>query len=313
MLGPIRMARPVLGAQCRDGSSASGSAGMVRLLSPVFGKAYTTMKWRYSHRVILSVLSLVVAIAPSGCVAEGSEDFVDDNEEVSASEGVSEAPPMDDDLLESESASVQVQTSAYANCAATSVSWSQSRAAWNGNTATAGNYICYGDLPAANHGYIVSATLAGSDRTGSAQYTCSNGSWVRNSGYTCDGKVVNTETASGVYSTCSSADPVRSKWIGWYLADLKRCADTDGLDWWVTQYNNNADCLQSTNYNGYGSKDVCWRAQFRNAANGWSNSYSVAQSLGHIGPNDEDSFCGVTAGYPWTSVSTWGRFCKYLP
>jgi hypothetical protein len=267
------------------------------------------MNSRSSHRVFLSVLSLVAAIAPSGCVAEGSEDF----EEMSESEGVSEASPTDDALIEPESASGPIQTSAYANCAATSVSWSQSRAAWNGNTDTAGNYICYGNLPAATHGYLVSATLTSSNRTGSAQYTCTNGSWVRNSGFTCDGKVVTTESANGIYTTCSSGDAVRNKWIGWYLADLKRCADNSGLDWWVTQYNNNTNCLSSTNYNGYGDKDVCWRAQFRSGAENWNNSYSVATTLGHIGPMDEDSFCGSTAGYPWTSVSTWGRFCKYLP
>jgi hypothetical protein len=107
---------------------------------------------------------------------------------------------------------------------------------------------------------------------------------------------------------------VRSKWIGWYVADLKRCADNAGLDWWVTQYNNNADCLATDNYHGYGSKDVCWREQFRAAANanGW-NTYNEAQFTGHIAALDEDTACGPGAAYPWTNVAAYGTSCKYKP
>jgi hypothetical protein len=65
-------------------------------------------------------------------------------------------------------------------------------------------------------------------------------------------------------------------WIGWYLADLKRCADPSGLEWWVSQYNNNAACPSYNNYDGYGSKDACWRAHFRNGANSNGNSYTDA-------------------------------------
>jgi hypothetical protein len=271
------------------------------------------MSSRSSHRVFLFVLSLVAAIAPSGCVAEGSDEFVEENEEMSQSEGVSEASPTDDDLIEPESASGQLETSAYLSCASTSVNWWQSRPAWNGNTDTAGNYICYGNLPAASHGFMVSATLTSSDRTGSAQYTCSNGSWVLKTGYTCDGKVITTTAANGDSYTCSSGDAVRQKWIGWYLADLKRCADNGGLDWWVNQYNTSTACSASNNYDGYGTKDGCWRAHFRSVANSVGNSYSIAQSLGHIVPADEDDACGPLAGYPWSSVATWGNYCKYLP
>jgi hypothetical protein len=194
------------------------------------------------------------------------------------------------------------------------VSWSQSQASWNGNTGTAGSYICYGDVPAASHGIIVAATLTNSgQRTGSAQYTCSNGSWLPRSGASCNGKIISTLSATGSSLTCSSADLVRQKWITWYVQDLKRCADTAGLDWWVTQYNNNTDCLASTNYNGYGSRDVCWRAQFRAAAdaNGW-NTYSEAQAIGHIASLDESNICGSLA-YPWTNVTGFGTSCKYRP
>jgi hypothetical protein len=252
-----------------------------------------------------------------GCGGEAGVDG--EASEPLPSESVSEAMPTDGTLVEPESDSVQSpdepssHSALLLNCPATSKSWAQSQPAWNGNTGTAGSYICYGDLPEASSGFIVTATLTNSaERTGSAQYTCSNGTWLLRSGSTCNGKVISTVSASGFSMTCSSADAVRSKWIGWYLADLKRCADTAGLDWWVTQYNNNAACLASNNYDGYGSKDACWRAQFRAGANANGNSFNEAQALGHISSWDEAAVCAGLA-YPWTNVTGFGTSCKYRP
>jgi hypothetical protein len=97
-------------------------------------------------------------------------------------------------------------------------------------------------------------------------------------------------------------------WVSWYAQDYKRCADSAGLEWWVTQYNNNAYCLASNNYDGFGSKDACWRAHFRGAA---PSSYSEAQASNHIAYADELSMCGSRASYPHDSAFGWQ--CKYKP
>jgi hypothetical protein len=247
----------------------------------------------------------------------GGDDSIDGEAlESSASEMVAAASQTGADLAGSESdaeqSSNQLPHLLLSSCPATSKSWSQSQAAWNGNTSTGGNYICNGSLPVTSHGIIIAATLASADRVGSAQYTCSNGTWLPRTGATCNGKVISTTIVSGISNTCSSASPVHSKWIGWYLADLKRCADTAGLNWWVNNYNNDADCLVTDNYHGYGSKDVCWRAQFRGSADLNGNSYSEAQTTGHISAWDEAGLCNGLA-YPWTSVSGFGTSCKALP
>ena len=235
--------------------------------------------------------------------------------EGSESESVSEALPTENELVEPEGdveSKPDGVTQLALGCPSMAVNWSQTRTtAWNGNTGTTGTYQCYGDLPATNSGFTVSATLTSTDRTGSAQYYCYNGSWQRKT-VTCDGKVISTVAATGISTTCSSADAVKQKWISWFLADLKRCAGTTGLDWWVTQYNNNAGCYASNNYDGYGSKDACWRAHFRAAANENGNSYNEAQSTGHISSFDENHLCGSLA-YPWSSVSAYGTSCKYRP
>ncbi len=262
-------------------------------------------------------MTALVGSLVAGCGGEAG-DGLEDSEAADASgaEGAAEVLPTDDGQAEPERDSgqlAQVTQAVYAGCVSKSVSWTQWQPTWNGNTGTAGTYICYGELPSATHGYIVSAMLTNSDqRTGSAQYTCSNGNWVVRAGATCNGKVISTLLATGNTSVCSSADPVRSKWISWYLADLKRCADASGLDWWVTEYNNNSACFASNNYDGYGTKDGCWRAHFRAAANTHDNSYAIAQSLGHIAPSDEVARCGSLA-YPWSNVSAFGASCKFRP
>ncbi len=251
----------------------------------------------------------------AGCGGEVGVNGEDAQSWESAS--VSEALPTEGELIPVVSDSGQPEDkrlqAAYLSCPAVSMSWSQFQPSWNGNADTAGTYLCYGTLPASPHGYIVAASLSNSgERTGSAQYTCSNGTWMPRTGATCNGKVINTLTASGYATTCSSTDPVRSKLISWYLADVKRCPDVEGLNWWADQYNNNTHCLASTNYNGYGNKDTCWRWQMRNAANANGNSYNEAQATGHISAWDEDVICGAL-GYPWLNVSSFGTSCKYLP
>lgn len=202
--------------------------------------------------------------------------------------------------------------SAALSCPGGLLTWSQMRSAWNANAYTAGTYYCDANIPGTSHGFVVSATASSAERNGSAQLYCNNGTWQWMGG-SCDGKVVSTTTASGTSTVCSHWEPVRSLWISWYLADLKRCADSAGLEWWVTQYNNNAACHASNNYDGYGTKDACWRAHFRTAANNNGNSYNEAQATGHIAFADEFSMCGPRASYPWTSVSANGTQCKYRP
>jgi hypothetical protein len=248
----------------------------------------------------------------AGGDGDGDGDGDADSEALKSSESeiASAASPTGADLAGSKSdvgqPSNQPTHSLLSSCPATSRSWWQSQAAWNGNTRTAGTYICTGNLPMANHGNTVAATLASMGRVGSAQYTCNNGTWLPITGASCDGKVISTTTM-----TCSSADPVKSKWVGWYLTDLKRCADTAGLEWWVNNYNNNAACFPTDNYNGYGSKDACWRAYFRSAGDA-NGEYSEAQLTGHIAAVAESNTCNGLA-YPWTSVSAFGTSCKPLP
>ncbi|RYZ13457.1 MAG: hypothetical protein EOO70_08610 [Myxococcaceae bacterium] len=174
---------------------------------------------------------------------------------------------------------------------------------------TQGTYFCSASVPVTGDGSSVSVLAAGAERTGSAQIRCFDGTWQFVNG-SCDGKVVNTVTATGNVSVCSHTDPVRSKWIGWYVADLKRCADVVGLDWWATLYNSNTVCLASTNYDGYGTKDACFRENFRIVA---GDLYTEAQSTGHIAAQTEFGACGPRAAYPWSNVLSNGMLCKYRP
>lgn len=242
--------------------------------------------------------------------------------EPSESASVSEALPTDDGAAESESGagspSEPLTHSASSTCASKLVTWSKVyTTGWTGNTATKGTYYCSATLSTTANGVVVTVSPNSPTRKGSAQYKCNNGVWSAPvSTPNCDGAIISTATASGYSTICSSSDAVRQKWIGWYLADLKRCADTEGLNWWVNQYNANADCLPYDNYKGHGSKDACWRAQFRDGANQNGNSYNEAQGTGHISAWDEASLCSGpygTLAYPWSSVTTYGTSCKYLP
>lgn len=242
----------------------------------------------------------------AGC---GGEPVVDGEYSESAeAASVSEALPTEAEQVGAEGDSGQL-TQGLGGCAGTTVSWSQWQPSWNGNTTTMGTYYCYGTVPTAGEGFTFGASLTSSDRTGSAQFTCRNGWWEIQSG-SCNGKVVSTMTAAGASMTCSSTDPVKSKIIGWYLADLKRCADTAGLDWWAYQYNYSTAACLAPGYDGYGTKDVCWRAQFQ-AGGRASGEYDLAQATGHIA--SDEGACGPTAAYPWTNVMASGTTCKYKP
>jgi len=199
--------------------------------------------------------------------------------------------------------------SANLSCQGGTLTWQQARTAWNYNSNTQGTYSCNASVPTTSHGWDVSVQPSSTARVGSATIRCNNGTWQWVGG-SCDGRVVSTAVANGGNYVCSSSDPVRTKWIGWYVADLKRCPEFEGLEWWVTQYNNNAACHASNNYDGYGTKDTCWRAHFRNGA---GNSYPEAQSLGHITSQDEYNACGPLAAYPWSNVLAAGHQCKYRP
>lgn len=199
--------------------------------------------------------------------------------------------------------------SASVSCPSTTAQWSTLQSAWNSNTSTGGRYYCAVSLPATSDGYRLTVTISGGQqRTGELIVDCNNGTWEGVS-FTCDGAIVTTTNSS----VCSDPDPVRSMWIGWYLADLKRCADSGGLDFWVGAYNSNAICFASNNYDGHGSKDACWRAYFRSSANQNGNSYNEAQATGHISSYDEGTTCGSGTAYPWANVSTYGESCKYKP
>ncbi len=202
--------------------------------------------------------------------------------------------------------------SAALSCPSGTLTWSQSRSAWNSNAYTAGTYSCDASVPTTSSGYTVSVNAASSERNGSAQLSCNNGTWQWVGG-SCDGKIVSTQSVTGFNAVCSNSEPVHSLFVSWYLADLKRCADYNGLEWWVTQYNNNAGCLASTNYDGYGSKDLCFRANFRLAADNNQGEYTEAQSTGHIASVSEFGACGSRAAYPWANVAAYGAQCKYRP
>ncbi|WNG23675.1 hypothetical protein F0U62_06260 [Cystobacter fuscus] len=78
-------------------------------------------------------------------------------------------------------------------------------------------------------------------------------------------------------------------------------------------YNNNPTvCPASSNYEGHGNKDICFRAYFQEAAKSNGEFYE-AQSSGHIAASTEADTCGSMAAYPWTNVLANGATCKYKP
>jgi hypothetical protein len=282
-----------------------------------------------SYRMTMALVTSLSLIGTSmGCAvsspAEGYGEETGFEESSESAESVTEAlrqAPTDDDAVESGGGSRQppaepTASAALAGCTAQWLDWSQWQPAWAGNANTEGEYTCFGFVPARSSGLSASTSMADTSRVGAAQFTCNNGSWSPPSpSATCNGKVVSTTTISGS-TTCVSGDPVRTKWIGWYLADLFRCPDTAGLDFWVGVYNDPNNSNSPNNCgpgNPYGSKDACFRNSLREAAEANDNSYSVAQALGHIAPSDEISTCGQDAYYPWASIQTNGTKCKYGP
>jgi hypothetical protein len=266
-------------------------------------------------------VSAVFGSLLTGCggepgVNEGSEPGVSHEAQAPSEGEITFTALLADELAGADGASGrppdELTHSAFANCPGSTVTWSTWRPSWNNNVNTQGTYVCQANVASAPPGTNVFLQPANAGRSGSAQLSCNNGTW-QSSSYSCDGQIVDTSVVSGYSTVCSHWEPVRSMWIGWFLADLKRCADPSGLEWWVSQYNNNAGCPSYNNYDGYGSKDACWRAHFRNGANANGNSYTDAQTYGHISAWDENHFCGPYAAYPWTNVVTNGTKCKYRP
>jgi hypothetical protein len=271
-------------------------------------------------RIHTWVCRSVWSAALVGTLLAGCGGETDANrEELKSSEPESEAvfesfTPTADARGDSEGASGQPsagQVQALGrSCPNATLSWFEAQSAWNSNGNTAGTYSCSVNAPgASDSSNILVQVPAGGERTGSAVFRCSDGTWQFMSG-SCNGNVVSTLTATGNNLVCSHSDPVRSKWIGWYVADLKRCADAGGLDWWVNQYNSNNGCLASTNYDGYGSRDACFRAGFQASA---GSEYTEAQSTGHIAAQSEYNACGPRAAYPYSNVFSDGAKCKYRP
>jgi hypothetical protein len=114
---------------------------------------------------------------------------------------------------------------------------------------------------------------------------------------TCDGEEY------GVYHvTCANdSDSVRNMFLGFYMNNLKRCADFGGLDWWTSQYNN--DCLQS---NDPAYKETCFREKFLSGSEG----QEVKANGGHISTAAERFQCGTRAAASWTGAY---QACKPVP
>lgn len=212
---------------------------------------------------------------------------------------------------EKDSTQAPGEVTAFATCQNKYEEWRTNQTvAWNKNPYTTGTYICTVTLPVTAGGTTVSAYPSETTRQGSARYACSTtGAWGSETSYSCNGKEFNTL----VPTTCwDYVDSVRNMWIRWFREDLFRCPANSGLDWWVGNYKADANCKAPT-YNGFPTKDDCWRAEFRNAANANGNSYNEAKTLQHISSYDENHLCGSNGAYTWdpsTIVST-GTKCKY--
>jgi len=190
------------------------------------------------------------------------------------------------------------------------LSWKQSQPAWNGNTNTAGQYSCSGTVPAGTYpsGSTASPSLVdASKRIGSATASCENGAW-KLADATCDGRVV--DTLIPVECNVSAMAHPRSLFGGWYLGDLYRCADTAGLDYWVSQYGSTCNAPYP---NGASTKDECFHLTFLEAAEQAGECSSQSSSTGHVCDSVLSTICPAGAQYPWASIPTAGNKCKYAP
>jgi choice-of-anchor A domain-containing protein len=186
---------------------------------------------------------------------------------------------------------------APSDCPSTTVTWSQPQPAWNGNGSTAGTYYCQGVINWASHGSNnVAATLISSNRTGSARFNCRDGNWVV-SGASCDGSTISVSQAGGFAVTCFDPRPTYILWIGWYVAELGRCPDPDGLDWWARAYDASSN------------RD---EAYWRNALREGGVPHGDVPVNGHVSPYIESRLCGSLA-YPWANIRSFGESCKYRP
>jgi hypothetical protein len=194
-----------------------------------------------------------------------------------------------------------------AACPTQTVVWSRYQVAWRDNPRTAGTYQCQASAAAGVHGTARSLTATGSTRIGTAIATCDDGTWEV-SAPSCNGTLVSAPAGL----TCSSSDPQLAKWIGWYSADLKRCADTSGLAYWVSEDNDTATVCPAYPVVGSTDRNTCVRAIFRESADNSvpAGEYTYAQTYGHVSVVMEEILCGDTAAYGWVS---WDTQCKALP
>jgi hypothetical protein len=249
----------------------------------------------------------------AGCGGEAGGGVDGEYSVPADAENVTEAVQTGGTPVEPEQDSTQApgEVTAFATCSSKWVEWKVNQTiAWNKNPYTTGWYVCSGTLPMTAGGTGVTVYASEATRDGSVRYTCgTTGVWGSPYGTSCKGKEFNTLLST----TCADyVDSVRNMWISWYREDLFRCADTAGLDWWVGQYKADADC-RAPSYNGFATKDACWRAQFRNGANMNGNSYNEAQALKHISSWDENALCGSNGAYTWdpATIVSVGTKCKY--
>jgi choice-of-anchor A domain-containing protein len=217
-------------------------------------------------------------------------------------------------------ASVEIRS-----CPSTTMTWEQWRPAWNGNPKTQGTYACSGNVSMTNNGgYAVASVSSGHPtRTGSAIFTCNNGTWSTAAiNPSCDGTTTNTI----VPTTCSDPNNYwRNQWVNRYLRFFKRCADTTGLDWWFREYTLKHDCNEGVD--AYGRPD----GKFSHAGHVhlydqegcWDHTFQLGgiptgewPNPGHVSSSAESALCGDSKGYPWNIGPTNtadGMKCKYTP
>ncbi|HLL05619.1 MAG TPA: choice-of-anchor A family protein [Myxococcaceae bacterium] len=205
------------------------------------------------------------------------------------------------------------------NCSGTTVTWSEWQPAWNGNPRTQGTYTCSSTVSWTSDGDYDDVAPSSSARTGSARFWCDNGTWRLEQGTaTCDGNRVSTSdsSASRKATKCIGSTNTENMFIGFYVSELKRCADLPGLAWWSDQYDRRQDCQFREGFYWHGSirfayPDNCWRHTFREGATNAGELPRVPYT-DHVTPTMERALCGSLA-YPYTNVAAWGDTCKFLP
>lgn len=182
--------------------------------------------------------------------------------------------------------------------------------AWNNNPSTQGTYTCDWNLPAASDGTPFPADTTSPMRTGRTQFNCDNGTWEASGPIRCDGRTKTAADLRGEPLKCFSLETVDSMVIGWYVEQLYRCPEGDGLAYWRNAYNTRDSTNPCTAFQSDTDYQSCMRYSFiLSVRNGPEHPVS-----GHIDPNVELAVCGGSASaYPYANVWLDGRWCKYKP